>query len=257
MELIPENGCLFAWAGSQKVREVARSANCKVHFYALDEDDCGDVEPMWLGMRAPGGALDLFGGGSLCGRAELPLFGKHNARNTVAALALGSEAAGAPLDRLIAALPNFQGTKRRQELVGIAGGVQVFDDFAHHPTAVHETLAGFRERVEGRLIAVFEPRSATASRRLHQNTYPDAFEPADVVILAPVGRSEIPAAEKLGTKQIAEQLTSRGKTAHACESVDEAITIAVNSARSNDTVVVMSNGRFEDAPDRILLGLMR
>jgi UDP-N-acetylmuramate: L-alanyl-gamma-D-glutamyl-meso-diaminopimelate ligase len=212
---------------------------------------------MWLGMRAPGGALDLFGGGSLCGRVELPLFGKHNARNTVAALALASEAAGAPLDRLIAALPTFQGTKRRQELVGIAGGVQVFDDFAHHPTAVHETLAGFRERVEGRLIAVFEPRSATASRRLHQGIYPDAFDPADIAILAPVGRSEIPAAEKLDTKQIAEQLTSRGKIAHACESVEEAIAMAVNSARPNDTIVVMSNGRFKDAPDRILLGLMR
>lgn len=255
--LIPDDGWLFAWAGSEKVREVARAANCKVRFYALDEDDCGDVEPMWLGVRAPGGALDLFGGGSLCGRAGLPLFGKYNARNTVAALAMASEAAGAPLDRLIAVLPAFRGTKGRQELVGIAGGVQVFDDFAHHPTAVHETLVGFRERVEGRLIAVFEPRSATASRRLHQDTYPDAFAPADIAILAPVGRSEIPAAEKLDTKRIAEQLTSRGKIAHACESVDEAIAIAVGSAKPNDTVVVMSNGRFEDAPDRILLGLIR
>jgi len=255
--LIPENGWLFAWAGSEKVREVAGAANCQVRFYALDGDDCGDVEPMWLGVRAPGGALDLFGGGSLCGRAGLPLWGKHNARNTVAALAIASEAAGAPLDRLIAALPTFRGTKRRQELVGIAGGVQVFDDFAHHPTAVHETLTGFRERVEGRLIAVFEPRSATASRKLHQHTYPDAFEPADITILAPVGRGEIPVAERLDTKRIAEQLTSRGKIAHACESVDEAITIAIDSARPNDTVVVMSNGRFDDAADRMLLGLMR
>ena len=255
--LIPEEGWLFAWAGSEKVREVARAASCRVRFYALDEDDCGDIDPMWLGVRAPGGALDLFGGGSLCGRAGLPSFGKHNARNTVAALAMASEAGGTPLDRLIATLPSFRGTKRRQELVGIAGGVQVFDDFAHHPTAVLETLTGFRERVEGRLIAVFEPRSATASRRLHQHAYADAFEPADIVILAPVGRREIPAAEKLDTKKIAEQLTGRGKKAHACESVEEAIAVAVSSAQANDAIVVMSNGRFEDAPDRILLGLVR
>lgn len=254
--LIPEHGWLFAWAGSQRVREVASTAKCQVRFYALDDDDCGEVEPMWLGVRAPGGALDLFGGGSLCGRAGLPLWGKHNARNTVAALAIASEAGGAPLDRLIAALPAFRGTKRRQELVGIAGGVRVFDDFAHHPTAVHETLMGFRERVEGRLIAVFEPRSATASRQLHQDTYPDAFEPADVTILAPVGRSEIPVAERLDAETIAEQLNSRGKIAQACESIERAIATAVDLARPNDTIVVMSNGRFGDAPDRILLGLM-
>ncbi len=200
--------------------------------------------------------MDLFGGGSLCGRANLPLFGRHNARNTVAALAMASEAAGAPLDRLIAALPGFRGTKRRQELVGITNGIHVYDDFAHHPTAVRETLTGFRERVGGRLIAVFEPRSATASRRLHQDTYPDAFIAADVCILAPVGRSEIPSEEKLDTEKIAEAIRSRGRHAQACESVEEAVEAAATEAKAGDTIVVMSNGRFDDAPDRILLGLM-
>jgi UDP-N-acetylmuramate: L-alanyl-gamma-D-glutamyl-meso-diaminopimelate ligase len=254
--LLPPDGWLFAWAGDPSVREVAAGAACKVRFYALDGDDCGDIEPMWLGMPAPGGAMDLFGGGSLCGRANLPLLGRHNARNTVAALAMASEAAGAPLDRLIAALPGFRGTKRRQELVGITNGVHVYDDFAHHPTAVKETLAGFRERTEGRLIAVFEPRSATASRRLHQDAYPNAFASADICILAPVGRSEIPDAEKLDTEAIAEAIRSQGGEAQACSSVEEAVDAASAEARSGDTIVVMSNGRFEDAPDRILLALM-
>jgi len=257
VELLPSDGWLFAWAGDPLVREVASAAPCKVRFYALDGDDCGDIEPMWLGMRAPGGAMDLFGGGSLCGRATLPLVGRHNARNTVAALAMASEAAGAPLDRLTAALPGFRGTKRRQELVGITNGVHVYDDFAHHPTAVKETLSGFRERVSGRLIAVFEPRSATASRQLHQDRYPDAFASADVTILAPVGRSEVPSHEKLDTTRIANELVNRGKTAHACASVDEAVATAVDVAEDGDTIIVMSNGRFEDAPDRILLGLMK
>jgi len=257
VELLPKDGWLFAWAGDPLVRAVASAAPCKVRFYALDGDDCGDIQPMWLGMRAPGDAMDLFGGGSLCGRATLPLVGRHNARNTVAALAMASEAAGAPLDRLIAALPGFRGTKRRQELVGITSGVHVYDDFAHHPTAVKETLAGFRERVAGRLIAVFEPRSATASRRLHQDAYPDAFAAADVCILAPVGRSEIPAEEKLDTRAIAEAIRSAGGQAQACESVEEAVMAAVAEAKPGDTIVVMSNGRFEDAPDRILLALMQ
>jgi UDP-N-acetylmuramate: L-alanyl-gamma-D-glutamyl-meso-diaminopimelate ligase len=257
VELIPEQGWLFAWAGDPVVREVASAARCRIRFYALDEDDCGDVEPMWLGVRAPGATLDLFGGGSLLGRASLPLVGRHNARNAVAALGLASEAAGAPLDRLMGALPGFRGTKRRQELVGIAEGVQVYDDFAHHPTAVFETLAGFRERTSGRLIAVFEPRSATASRKLHQQTYAAAFGPADVSLLAPVGRSEVPVDERLDTRAIAEQIAQTGKQATACSSVEEAIASAVAEAHSGDVIVVMSNGRFDDAPDRILLELMR
>jgi UDP-N-acetylmuramate: L-alanyl-gamma-D-glutamyl-meso-diaminopimelate ligase len=253
---IPAEGWLFAWAGDPNVRDVAKAAKCQVRFYALDGDDCGDIQPMWLGMPAPGGSMDLFGGGSLCGRATLPLMGKHNARNTVAALAMASEAAGAPLDRLIAALPGFRGSKRRQELVGITNDVHVYDDFAHHPTAVKETLAGFRERMRGRLIAVFEPRSATASRRLHQEMYPDAFAPADVSIIAPVGRNEIAAGEKLDTEAIARAIRARGREAHACTSVDEVVERAAANANPGDTIVVMSNGRFDDAPDRILLALM-
>jgi UDP-N-acetylmuramate: L-alanyl-gamma-D-glutamyl-meso-diaminopimelate ligase len=252
---IPNDGWLFAWAGDARVREVASEAKCNLRFYALDGDDCGGIQPMWLGMRAPGGALDLFGGGSLCGRATLPLFGKHNARNTVAALALASEAAGAPLDRLISALPGFRGTKRRQELVGIANGIHVYDDFAHHPTAVRETLGGFRERVSGRLIAVFEPRSATASRALHQDAYPSAFAPADIAILAPVGRSEIDESERLDTAAIAKAIEANGGEAIACPTVDAAIAKALDLTTPGDTIVVMSNGRFADAPDRILLGL--
>ncbi len=253
---IPADGWLFAWAGDPKVREVAKAAHCQLRFYALDGDDCGDVQPMWLGMPAPGGSMDLFGGGSLCGRATLPLIGKHNARNTVAALAMASEAAGAPLDRLIAALPGFRGSKRRQELVGIANGIQVYDDFAHHPTAVKETLSGFRERASGRLIAVFEPRSATASRRLHQTMYPDAFAPADVSIIAPVGRSEIAEDEMLDIAAVAKAIRASGGQARACASIDEVVDAAASEAKPGDTIVVMSNGRFDDAPDRILLALL-
>lgn len=201
--------------------------------------------------------MDIFGGGSLCGRASLPLVGRHNARNTLAALAMASEAARAPLDKAIAALPSFRGSKRRQELVGITKGVSVYDDFAHHPTAVKETLDGFRERASGRLIAVFEPRSATASRRLHQDAYPEAFASADVCFLAPVGRSEIPADEKLDTQAIADAIERRGGEAHACASVDEVVESTAVEAAPGDTIVVMSNGRFDDAPDRILLALLQ
>lgn len=252
---IPKDGWLFAWAGDPRVREVASAAECRVRFYALDGDDCGPVEPMWLGVPAPGGSIDVFGGGSLCGRATLPLTGRHNARNGIAALALASEAVGARLDGLLGALPGFRGIKRRQELVGVADEIEVYDDFAHHPTAVKETLNAFRGRGTGRLIAVFEPRSATASRRLHQDAYPEAFADADVTIIAPVGRPGIDSSERLDTERIACRVRAAGRRALACASVDEVVASAVREARPGDTIIVMSNGRFEDAPDRILLEL--
>ena len=119
---------------------------------------------------------------------------------------------------------------------------------------VRETLGGFRERIKGRLIAVFEPRSATASRALHQEVYPDAFAPADITILAPVGRGEVAESERLDTAAIADAIRQTGAEALACTSVDEAIEEAIRHATPGDTIVVMSNGRFQDAPDRVLLG---
>ena len=95
-----------------------------------------------------------------------------------------------------------------------ADGVRVYDDFAHHPTAVRETLRGLRARhPEGRLIALFEPRSATASRKLHQDAYAAAFEAADLALLAPVGRKEIAEGERLDVAQIAR--AHRGRAASA------------------------------------------
>src|SRR5690606_13049185 len=105
-----------------------------------------------------GGAtpLDLFGGGTYLGRVMSPLSGKHNARNALAALALAAEGARAALPDLLAALPTFLGVKRRQELLGVIDGVRVYEDFAHHPTAVAETLRGLADKhPDGRLLAAF------------------------------------------------------------------------------------------------------
>jgi UDP-N-acetylmuramate: L-alanyl-gamma-D-glutamyl-meso-diaminopimelate ligase len=123
--------------------------------------------------------------------------------------------------------------------------VRVYDDFAHHPTAVAETLSGLRARhPEGALIAVFEPRSATASRRLHQARYPAAFAAADLAVLAPVGRPEIPDAEKLDVGAIAAEIREGGGEAETPADVEAIVGLLVSQARAGDTVVVMSNGAF-------------
>lgn len=257
---VPPDGLLVAWAGSPLVRELAAAAPCRVVFYALASDAVGDVTPTWLAAPYPAhsGAqpFDLFVGGSATPTVLSPLSGLHNVRNTLAALALAAEAGGARLDTMLTALRSFRGVRRRQELLGEADGVRVYDDFAHHPTAVRETLAGLRARhPEGALIAAYEPRSATASRRVHQASYEEAFAEADLALLAPVGRTEIADAERLDVGALADALRAAGVRAEAPADHGALLETLVREARPGDTVVLMSNGDFGGLHDRVLAAL--
>jgi UDP-N-acetylmuramate: L-alanyl-gamma-D-glutamyl-meso-diaminopimelate ligase len=257
---LPETGLLVAFAGDPEVRQIASQARCKVCWYALQGDDCSEITPTWFAAPAPTQGevqpFDLFIGGSACGRLLSPLAGRHNLRNTLAALALCAEAAKVPVDSLKRALPEFRGVRRRQQLRGVARGVRVYDDFAHHPSAVAGTLDAMRDRhPEGRLIAVFEPRSATASRRLHQDAYPSAFRPADLTLLAPVGRSEIASADRLDVAAVAQAIQAEGRQAEALDGVDSIIEHLETYARAGDTVVIMSNGAFGGIHDKLLAAL--
>jgi UDP-N-acetylmuramate: L-alanyl-gamma-D-glutamyl-meso-diaminopimelate ligase len=249
VERIPAQGLLVAYAGDPEVRAIADTARCRVAFYALDGDDTGDVVPTWLAAPAPaqGGVqpFDLFYGGSASGRVHSPLSGLHNVKNTLAAIALCAEGAGASVQSLVRRIPGFSGVRRRQELVATADGVRVYDDFAHHPTAVLETLRGLRARhPDGKLIALFEPRSATASRKLHQDAYASAFEAADLAILAPVGRKEIAVGERLDVDALAAELVRSGKRAVAPADHQAILTLLAGEAQAGDTIVAMSNGDF-------------
>lgn len=258
---IPPQGLLVAYAGDPEVRKLASQARCRVSYYALDRDDTGDVQPHWSAALAPseGGMqpMDVFFGGSACGRALSPLSGAHNARNALAALAMCSEGAGLAVSALLRSLRSFRGVRRRQELMATAGGVRIYDDFAHHPTAVRETLAGLRARhPEGKLVAVFEPRSATASRRLHQQDYPKAFTSADVSLLAPVGRPEVGEAERLDVAQLARGIAELGEGhAEAPADHDQLLARILAHTAPGDTLVLMSNGDFKGLPDRAIAAL--
>jgi UDP-N-acetylmuramate: L-alanyl-gamma-D-glutamyl-meso-diaminopimelate ligase len=254
---IPEDGLLIAFAGDGEVRAVCRRARCRVRFFALRGDDCGEVTPHWSAGPLPfSGAMQPFElqiDDSPARRLATPLMGDHNIRNTVAALAMAREGAGVSIDALAQSLPGFRGVRRRQQLRGTVNDVRVYDDFAHHPSAVALTVDALRRRhPDGRLIAVFEPRSATASRRLHQHLYADAFAPADLTLLAPVGRPEIPDDEKLDVAAIAAQIAAAGRRAEAPPSIDAIIDRVLSYARPGDTVVAMSNGAFGNIHSRLL-----
>src|SRR5204862_5094391 len=114
-----------------------------------------------------------------------------------------------PAAKIADGLREFKGVKRRLEIFGEAGGVTVYDDFAHHPTAIAETLAGLRAANPRRRIwAIFEPRSASSSRRVFQKDFARAFGPADEVIIAPVFRTNLPESERLSTEQLVADLTA-------------------------------------------------
>ena len=139
--------------------------------------------------------------------SRMPLLGEHNVRNALAAIAVGVDL-GLDVERLRKGLAAFKGVKRRLEVVGEARGVTVYDDFAHHPTAVDETLKAVRRASPGKRIwAIFEPRSASSCRRVFQDDFARAFAGADEVVIASVFRSSLPPEERLSEAQLVDDLT--------------------------------------------------
>jgi len=257
---LPKDGLLLAWAGSAEVRALAAEAPCEVAYYAVEGDEVAGLPVHWLAAPAQtspeGLTFDLYAGGVLAGRFLSPLPGVHNLRNAVAAIAAAAQGYGADLKSLGPALAEFTGIKRRQELLGTPAGVAVYDDFAHHPTAVRETLAALRARhPQSRLIAVFEPRSATACRQTHQVDYEGAFDAADLVLLASVHRKDIAPGEQLDVARLAGALAARGRRAACLPSSQDILSRLIEEARPGDVVAILSNGAFDGLHTRLLAAL--
>ncbi|HYO97459.1 MAG TPA: Mur ligase family protein [Polyangiaceae bacterium] len=257
VQLVPEHGLIIANGADANVRRVVRSAKASVAFFALQGEDTGDVEPHWLAAPAQSGpegaTFDLFAGGVACGRFALRSSGRHNLKNALAAVAAAAQGYGAKLHQLGPALAEFAGVKRRQEVLSTAREITVYDDFAHHPSAVRETLAALSERHPGsRLIAVFEPRSATACRKLHQESYATAFAGADIVLLAPLGRADLPASEALDLERLAREIGNQGKLSLACTSLEQILERLSELSRPGDVVALLSNGSFGGMTHRVV-----
>ena len=258
---VPGDGLLVCDARDARIRRiVAAHADSKTAFYGLEGDDTGDITPTWqAALVAPDpttGAqpFDLYAGGSFCGRYALDVPGAHNVRNAVGAIAACAEGFGVGVQTARNALATFRGVRRRQDLLGRPDNVAVYDDFAHHPTAVEETLRALRARhPKGTLWAVFEPRSATACRALHQEEYVRAFDVADQVLFAPLGRTNIPEAERLDLTKLAHAIGDSKAT--AAPSVDAILNRLMTSAKPGDTVALLSNGAFGGIHGKLLKAL--
>lgn len=241
---LPPNGWLGVSAAYPRAVEIARahSAAPVVTYAAEREADYCASSPQFT---EEGARFHIAGPGGEVGEILLPMSGYHNIENAVGVYAAARSLGLAP-NEIAAGLASFKGVKRRQEPRGEIGGVLVIDDFAHHPTAVRETILGIRQRYPTRrLWAVFEPRSNTSRRNIHQAEYAAAFDHADVVTLRlPEPHDKVPENERLDVSQVVRDIESRGIRASAIEDVGEMTTLVAKEAQAGDVVLVMSNGAF-------------
>jgi UDP-N-acetylmuramate: L-alanyl-gamma-D-glutamyl-meso-diaminopimelate ligase len=256
---MPQEGLLALWAGDAVAVDLGRQAPCRVITYGLeDEPWCGDELPTYqarlsapnqwrrhweLSLRWPDGRRT---------RLLTPLPGRHNARNTLGAAILAHEVCGLSREIIAQGIGRFRGVALRQQFIGSRRGVRLYRDFAHHPAAVQETVRALRPLAEpGRLLVAYQPCSATACRRIHQEAYVEALARADDVILAPVTRPEIAPEERLDVAAIARRLRRRRQPATAASSLDQVARLLATRARPGDIVLLLSNGPFGHIEDRL------
>jgi UDP-N-acetylmuramate: L-alanyl-gamma-D-glutamyl-meso-diaminopimelate ligase len=204
-------------------------------------------EPGALRARGEPHAFDVLRGSLKIARVDWPLLGEHNQLNALAAIGAAEHVGVAP-EVAAQALARFENVRRRLELRGEAGGVKVYDDFAHHPTAIRTTIDGLRRKVgEARILAVFEPRSNTMKLGTMKAQLPWALEEADLVFCHSGG---------LGW-DAREPLAPLGDRAQVCDSIDALVTAVTRAARPGDQVLCMSNGGFGGVHGKLLEALAR
>jgi UDP-N-acetylmuramate: L-alanyl-gamma-D-glutamyl-meso-diaminopimelate ligase len=253
VNLVPRTGLTLLGADSPDAAALAPLARSRVQTFGLMEG--ADWRASDLSFAGTSSRFRVTHGGDDLGWFEVPLLGAHNVRNALAALAV-AVAMDVPVDRAREGLAAFLGVKRRLDVVGERRGITVFDDFAHHPTAVAETLAALRASMpERRVWALFEPRSASSCRRVFQADFAKAFAGADEVVLASVFRSSLPEAERLSEAELVADLRAAGVAARHLPDVETIVTAVAAEARAGDLVVVMSNGGFGGIHGKLLQAL--
>jgi UDP-N-acetylmuramate: L-alanyl-gamma-D-glutamyl-meso-diaminopimelate ligase len=259
VNLVPRKGLLLVGADSPGAKALLDKVHSRVETFGTGPGSPGSDDMSWQAYDVvPLGTSTRFKvrrNQTAFAEFEVALVGLHNVRNALAAIAVATEVGIGP-ERIGEGLRTFAGIKRRLEVVGTVSGVTVYDDFAHHPTAVAETLAGLRaSHPSARIWAVFEPRSASSCRRVFQDDFARAFVAADEVVLAPVFRSTLPEAERLSIPDLVHDLECHGTSARAAASIDDIVSTIARERHEGDLVVMMSNGGFGGIHRKLLLAL--
>ncbi len=250
VNLVPRRGLMVAYDGSENVTECISRAFCRVERYGFTAEAHWQIR----NLRHVDGLTrwELWHDGAPWGDLEMELAGEHNALNATAAAAL---ATGQGISKLSiqGALSSFKSVKRRLEVRDVIGGITIIDDFAHHPTAIRETLRALRSVYpQGRLWAVLEPRSNTLRRKVLENELIESLRLADHVVLAGVYQQQrVPDAERLHPEEVVEALNAAGTPASL---YPDAVAIVDNLAprlQSGDVVAILSNGGFDGIYEKL------
>ncbi len=253
--MLPRRGLLVAGIESPALRQVLPACRSRVETFGLAEG--ADWRAVDLRPTGPATRFRLVQAGRDLGEFELALAGEHNVRNALAALA-AAHAVGVEPEVLREPLARFRGVKRRLELRGEAGGVRVYDDFAHHPTAVRETLRAARALLPdgGRLWAIFEPRSYTSRTSVFQDDFGRALALADRVVVAAAHLpGKVPEARRVSEAQLVAAARAAGAEAEFVAAVPEIVAAVAGAARPGDLVLALSNGGFGGIHQRLLEAL--
>jgi len=248
---LPSDCQVVAFDGDDNTARLVESGPTIVEKYGVHPDSAWRIGS--TGIENGLTTFEIFKGKMLFGRFCSRLPGHHNRLNTLAAVAV-ADRLGIPPMTIAEALEQFTGIRRRQEVRGVKNNITVIDDFAHHPTAVAETVLAIRQHYpDGRLIAVFEPRTSTSMRKVFQNRYATVFDAADIIcIQAPSIIHKVPPGERFSTKTLVNDLRRRKKEAHHFTHTDHIISYLADTAIVGDTILVMSNGSFDNIHDRLL-----
>jgi UDP-N-acetylmuramate: L-alanyl-gamma-D-glutamyl-meso-diaminopimelate ligase len=256
MNLVPSNGRLIVGVDSPVAREVLDEMQGRLHttIETFGTSDDAKWQARYIDFSGDVTRFTVFKDGHSWGEFETHMIGEFNVRNSLAVI-IAADAWGVSKDKIQEAFRTFKSVKRRMEVRGVERGVTVIDDFAHHPTAVEETLKALRMKYEGRrLIAVFEPRSWSSRLAVFQDPYSKAFSYADYVIIAGVYNTS--KASELGkvldTDELVKDIEMQGKPAHSFPDADAIVTHLAPELKDGDVVAIMSNGGFGGIHDKIL-----
>jgi UDP-N-acetylmuramate: L-alanyl-gamma-D-glutamyl-meso-diaminopimelate ligase len=254
VNLVPRRGRIVAFDAAENVSECVSRALCPVERYGFAADSAWRL--MDLRFESGVSRWRVFHNGEAWSDLTLPMAGEHNALNATAAAALAA-GQGVPREAIAEALSTFRSVRRRLEVRAEIGGIAIIDDFAHHPTAIRETLRALRAAYPGRrLWAVLEPRSNTLRRNVFERELVESLALADRVVLAAVYHSEkIPPAERLHPENVIAALQAAGRNAVLLPNADAIIASLAPQLVSGDVVAILSNGGFDGICEKFPLAL--
>ena len=233
------------WVNGEDARAVQAGSHAVARVGTFGLSDACDAYPVNLSFAPTGTHFELMVRGERFGPFHLPLWGDHNLRNAIGAILVCIDMGVHPVT-IAKALPRFRGVLKRQEIKGEAKGVLVIDDFAHHPTALRETLKAIRRHhVDRRIWAVFEAKSNTSRRAVFQDEYSRAFVDADRAILSqPWKKDNLPEDQRISIPKLVADIRHAGTAVELIPTVDEIVRVLTKSAQPGDVVVGLSGSDF-------------